>query len=53
MSAINQGKPLTIIAPKAPITQNFNNFAEVFIYPKAEQEQKKKFRIFKRSGSKS
>jgi len=50
MSAINQGKPLAKIAPKAPITQNFKNFAEAFIFPGAEKERKKKFRIFKRSG---
>ena len=49
MSAINQGKPLAKIAPKAPITQNFKNFAEAFIFPGAEKERKKKFRIFKRS----
>jgi pilus assembly protein CpaE len=53
MSAINNGKPLSKIAPKAPITQNFKNFAEVFTHPDAGQKQKKKFRIFKRSGSKS
>jgi pilus assembly protein CpaE len=52
MSAINQGKPLSKIEPKAPITQNFKNFVEVFIHPDAEKEKKKKFRIFKRSGSK-
>ncbi len=48
MSAINQGKPLSNIAPKAAITENFRSFAEVFISPVAEKEQKKKFRIFKR-----
>jgi len=48
MSAINQGKPLSIIAPKAPITENFKSLAEVFISPDAEKKQKKKFRIFKR-----
>jgi pilus assembly protein CpaE len=53
MSAINQGKPLSKVAPKAPITQNFDNFAEVFISPEEEKEPKKKFRIFGRSGSKS
>jgi pilus assembly protein CpaE len=53
MSAINNGKPLSKIAPKAAITQNFKNFAEVFTHPDAGQEKKKKFRIFKRSGSKS
>jgi pilus assembly protein CpaE len=52
MSAINQGKPLSKIAPKALITQNFKNFAEVFFNPDAGQKQKKKFRIFRRSGSK-
>jgi pilus assembly protein CpaE len=52
MSAINQGKPLSKIAPKALITQNFKNFAEVFFNPDAVQKQKKKFRIFRRSGSK-
>ena len=48
MSAINQGKPLSKIAPKAPITENFKSFAGLFISPDAEKEQKKKFRIFKR-----
>jgi pilus assembly protein CpaE len=53
MSAINQGKPLSKVAPNAQITQNFDNFAEVFISPEEEKEPKKKFRIFGRSGSKS
>ena len=53
MSAINQGKPLFKIAPKAPITQNFKNFADVFFHSDSRREQKKKFRLFKRSGSKS
>jgi pilus assembly protein CpaE len=52
MSAINQGKPLSKIAPKALITQSFEDLAEVFIRPKTQQKQNKKFRIFKRSGSK-
>jgi pilus assembly protein CpaE len=53
MSAINQGKPLSKIAPKAPITQNFNNFADVFIHPDSGSERRKKFRLFKRSVLKS
>lgn len=53
MSAINQGKPLSKIAPKAQITQNFEDLAEVFVCPETEQGQNKKFRIFKRFGSKS
>jgi pilus assembly protein CpaE len=53
MSAINQGKPLSKIAPKAQITQNFEDLAEVFVCPEMEQGQNKKFRIFKRFGSKS
>lgn len=53
MSAINQGKPLPKIAPKAPITQNFKNLANVFFHPDSGREKKKKFRLFKRSGSKS
>jgi pilus assembly protein CpaE len=53
MSAINQGKPLSKIAPKAPITQNFKNFADVFFYPDSGRQQKKKFRLFRRPGSKS
>jgi pilus assembly protein CpaE len=53
MSAINQGKPLSKIAPKAQITQNFEDLADVFVCPETEQGQNKKFRIFKRFGSKS
>jgi pilus assembly protein CpaE len=53
MSAINQGKPLSKIAPKAQITKNFEDLAEVFVCPETEQGQNKKFRIFKRFGSKS
>ena len=53
MSAINNGKPLAKIAPKASITQNFKDLAEVFNYPDTGQEQKKKSWFFKRSGSRS
>jgi pilus assembly protein CpaE len=53
MSAINQGKPLSKVAPKAQITRNFEDLAEVFVCPETEQGQNKKSRIFKRFGSKS
>jgi pilus assembly protein CpaE len=53
MSAINQGKPLLKIAPKTQISKSFERLAEVFLHPNTNQEQKKKFRIFRGFGSKS
>jgi Flp pilus assembly CpaE family ATPase len=48
MSAINQGKPLAKIAPKAKITQTFDQLADALISPEAKQDQKKKRPFFKR-----
>jgi pilus assembly protein CpaE len=47
MSAINKGKPLLQIAPKAPITKNFSDLANTLI-PQQEKPNKKGWNIFKR-----
>jgi pilus assembly protein CpaE len=47
MSAINKGKPLLQIAPKAPITKNLSELAETLI-PQQEKTNKKGWKIFKR-----
>jgi pilus assembly protein CpaE len=47
MSAINKGKPLPQIAPRAAITKNFEAFANALTMPEVKHE-KKKWKIFKR-----
>jgi pilus assembly protein CpaE len=47
MAAINNGKPLPDIAPKAPITKNFNALANRISLPK-EENAKKRWGLFKR-----
>ncbi len=53
MSAINQGKPLSKIAPKTQINKSFEGLAEAFSYPYTNEKQKKKLRILKGFRSKS
>jgi pilus assembly protein CpaE len=45
MSAINNGKPLMQIEPKASITKNFTELAEI-LAPAEESQPKKKWHIF-------
>ncbi len=52
MSAINKGKPLARIAPKAQITQAFGELAGALACPEPPQDQKKKWTLFKRSNGK-
>jgi pilus assembly protein CpaE len=47
MSAINNGKPLAQIAPKAQITKNFKELAEA-LSPSNEPQHSKKWNFFKR-----
>jgi len=47
MAAINNGKPLVSIAPKAGITKNFLEMAEAFNKP-GEDKPQKKWRLFGR-----
>ena len=46
MSAINKGKPLLNIAPKANISINFMEFAKSIIAPQTDMQQKKRFKFF-------
>jgi pilus assembly protein CpaE len=47
MSAINNGKPLAQILPKAQITKNFKQLADA-ISPSGKPKNEKKWRLFKR-----
>jgi len=47
MAAINNGKPLPEIAPKAQITRSIKELAKIISLP-AEETAKKKWRLFKR-----
>ncbi len=40
VSAINNGKPLYEIAPRAPITRNLKNLADVFVQKEENQKTK-------------
>ncbi len=52
MSAINQGKPLAKIAPKAKITQIFEALADKLSCPEPKQDQSKNWTFFRRSNGK-
>jgi pilus assembly protein CpaE len=52
MSAINQGKPLAKIAPKAQITQAFGELAGALACPEPQQDQNRKWTLFKRFNGK-
>jgi pilus assembly protein CpaE len=52
MSAINKGKPLAKVAPKAQITQAFGELAGALACPEPLQDQKKKWSLFKRTNGK-
>jgi pilus assembly protein CpaE len=45
MSAINNGKPLSKIAPRSKIVKSFKEMTEM-MFPKEKHESKKKWRIF-------
>ena len=47
MSAINQGKPLAKIAPKAQITQSFGGIADALTCPEPPKDQNNKWTLFK------
>jgi len=47
MSAINNGKPLSKIAPRSKIVKSFEEMAEI-MFPGEKAEPKKKWRIFNR-----
>jgi pilus assembly protein CpaE len=47
LAAINQGKPLTVIAPKEEITQSFKKFAATFI-DRDQRTTKEERSLFKR-----
>jgi pilus assembly protein CpaE len=48
MMAINQGKPLVHIAPKAEISHNFKKLADTLSPPELQQGKNKKWSFFKR-----
>jgi pilus assembly protein CpaE len=48
MMAINQGKPLVKIAPKAEISHNFKKLADILSPPELQQGKNKKWSFFKR-----
>jgi len=52
MSAINKGKPLAKIAPKAQITQAFGDLAGALACAEPQQNQKQKWTLFKRTNEK-
>jgi pilus assembly protein CpaE len=52
MSAINKGRPLAKIAPKAQITQAFGELAGALACVDPQEDQKKKWKLFKRSNGK-
>jgi pilus assembly protein CpaE len=52
MSAINKGKPLAKIAPKAQITQVFRDLAGALACAEPQQDLKQKWKLFKRSSGK-
>jgi pilus assembly protein CpaE len=52
MSAINKGRPLAKIAPKAQITQAFGELAGALACTEPQEDQKKKWTLFKRSNGK-
>jgi len=47
MSAINNGKPLSEIAPRSKIVKSFKEMAEM-MFPEEKDELKKKWRLFNR-----
>ena len=47
MSAINNGKPLSEIAPRSKIVKSFSEMAEM-MFPEEKDEPKKKWRLFSR-----
>ena len=53
MSAINQGKPLSAVAPRAHITQSLQQFIDTLAYKEEDQKQDKKSGIFKMFRSKN
>jgi len=52
MSAINKGKPLAKVAPKAQITQAFGELSGALACSEPQQDQKKKWTLFKRNNGK-
>ena len=53
MSAINQGKPLAKIAPKAQITQSFGGIADALTCQQPPKDQNSKWTLFKSFKGKS
>ena len=47
MAAINQGKPLQLVAPKSPIAKQFQEMTKM-ILPRPKEEKKSKWRFFGR-----
>ena len=53
MSAINQGKPLSAVAPRTPITLSLQKFSDTFVHKEQDKRQEKKSGIFKMFASKN
>ena len=47
MAAINQGKPIQLVAPKSPIAKRFQEIAKM-ILPQPKEEKKSKWRLFRK-----